>query len=160
MIAVRLKRNLYCGYLRTCTEYWRNLILSLGYISHIWGLHFRIHETYPCLLAYFCLFGWEVAVWILVEIFMIDLFPCLHLPFCSVPSLISVVRGHLYCFEKSIRSVKFSFTLPEDHQALLCLKWVASGIRSGPRCSILLKCVDIESMCFIPEFAEYKLIMG
>src|SRR5260370_42608366 len=59
-------------------EYWRNLILSLGYISHIWGLHFRIYETYPCLLAYFCLFGWEVAVWILVEIFTRDLFPHLH----------------------------------------------------------------------------------
>src|SRR5260370_39187644 len=48
---------------------WSNLILSLDYISHIWGLHFNIYETYPCLLAAFCLFGWEVAVWILVEIF-------------------------------------------------------------------------------------------
>src|SRR5260370_11001383 len=57
---------------------WRNLILSLDYISHIWSLHFRIYETYPCLLAAFCLFGWEVAVWILVEIFMGDLFPCLQ----------------------------------------------------------------------------------
>src|SRR5260370_5485573 len=78
MIAVRLKRNPYCGYLRTGTEYWRNLILSLGYISHIWGLHFRIYKTYPCLLASFCLCGWEVALWILVEIFMRDLFPCLQ----------------------------------------------------------------------------------
>src|SRR5260370_9257269 len=78
MIAVRLKRNPYCGYLRTGTEYWRNLILSLGYIPHIRGLHFRIYKTYPCLLASFCLFGWEVAVWILVEIFTRDLFPHLQ----------------------------------------------------------------------------------
>src|SRR5260370_29431178 len=66
------KKSLFVAISGLVWDNWRNLILSLDYISCIWGLHFRIYETYPCLLAAFCLFGWEVAVWILVEIFTRD----------------------------------------------------------------------------------------
>src|SRR5260370_35302788 len=83
-------------------EYWRNLILSLGYISCIWSLHFRIYETYPCLLACFCLFGWEVAVWILVEIFMRDLFPHLHQFIISI---------HIYLINLTKHFLHIQFTL-------------------------------------------------
>src|SRR5260370_34443134 len=66
------KKSLFVAISGLVQNNWRKLTLSLGYISCIWGLHFRIYKTYPCLLAAFCLFGWEVAVWILVEIFMRD----------------------------------------------------------------------------------------
>src|SRR5260370_6272666 len=93
----------------TGTEYWRNLILSLGYISHIWCLHFWIYETYPCLLASFCLFGWEAAVWILVEIFTRDLFP--HLQW-----IYDVVCLHIPCHEnRDPGKSKFSFSIYLHH---------------------------------------------